>query len=107
MDHEKATFADRGPQYRTAVFYHNEEQRRLAEGSKKALAASGKFERAPVTPVLPAKPFYPAEEYHQDYPKKNPARYHAYKTLSGREDFIREKWGRQGAGKTKPARKHS
>lgn len=86
-------FADRGSQYRTAIFYHNDEQRRLAEESKKALNAAGKFSLPIFTPILPAKPFYPAEEYHQNYPEKNPEHYAQYKKLSGREDYIKQTWG--------------
>ena len=85
-------FADRGSTYRTAIFYHDEEQRRLAEQSKRELAASGRFSRPIVTPILPAAPFYPAEEYHQHYYKKNPLRYQAYYVGSGRERFLRETW---------------
>ncbi len=86
-------FADRGSQYRTAVFYHDEEQRRLAEESKKALAASGRFRRPIVTEILPAKEFYPAEDYHQDYFRKNPLHYGMYREGSGRNAFIRKLWG--------------
>ena len=64
-------FADRGTQYRTAIFYHDDEQQRLAEESKRALEASGKFERV-VTEIVPAVTFYPAEEYHQNFALKNP-----------------------------------
>lgn len=85
-------FADRGESYQTAVFYHTEEQKRLAEQSKRELAASGRFASPIVTPILPAAPFYPAEEYHQQYYKKHPLRYNAYYAGSGREKFIREAW---------------
>jgi len=85
-------FADRGSSYRTAIFVHNEEQRRLAERSKQELAASGRFDKPIVTPILPAAPFYPAEDYHQHYYKTNPVRYKAYFAASGRERFIREAW---------------
>jgi len=85
-------FGDRGESYQTAIFYHNEEQKRLAEKSKQELAASGRFNQPIVTPILPAAPFYPAEEYHQHYYKKQPLRYKAYFTGSGRERFIREAW---------------
>lgn len=85
-------FADRGSSYRTAIFYHDEEQRRLAEQSKKELAASGRFDKPIVTPILPAAPFYPAEDYHQHYYKTNPIRYQAYYAGSGRERFLRETW---------------
>ncbi|HTY52416.1 MAG TPA: peptide-methionine (S)-S-oxide reductase MsrA [Methanomicrobiales archaeon] len=86
-------FADRGSQYHTAIFYHDEEQKRLAEASKKRLDESGKFARPVATEIRPFVNFYPAEEYHQDYDKKNPARYHQYKVLSGRERFIDKVWG--------------
>ncbi|OJF18362.1 MAG: methionine sulfoxide reductase, partial [Bacillaceae bacterium G1] len=88
-------FHDRGDSYRTAIFYHNEEQRRLAEASKRALEASGKFDKPIVTAILPAGPFYPAEDYHQDYYKKNPVHYTAYKKGSGRADFIKKHWGEE------------
>lgn len=87
-------FADRGSQYTTAIFYHNERQKKIAEESKKALEASGKFKSPIATKILPLKVFHPAEEYHQDYYKKNPAHYHSYKELSGRAPFIRKVWGK-------------
>jgi len=86
-------FADHGSQYRTAIFYHGEEQQRLAEASRDALAASGKFARPIVTEIAPAGPFYPAEDYHQDYYKKNPLRYNLYKAGSGRAGFLKRTWG--------------
>lgn len=86
-------FADRGSQYRTAIFYHNEEQKRIAEESKKELNKSGKYNKPIVTQILPFTTFYPAEEYHQDYYKKQQARFNAYKELSGREQFIEQTWG--------------
>jgi len=85
-------FNDRGESYQTAIFYHNEEQREIAEKSKQALEQSGKFSKPIVTKILPAKPFYPAEEYHQDYYKKQAFRYRLYKKGYGREDFINENW---------------
>ncbi|WP_160040969.1 MULTISPECIES: peptide-methionine (S)-S-oxide reductase MsrA [Paenibacillus] len=85
-------FHDRGQSYQTAIFYHTEEQRRLAEESKAALEASGRFDKPIVTPILPAKPFYPAEEYHQNYHKKNPGHYKRYRKGSGREDFLEKTW---------------
>ena len=87
-------FADRGYQYRTAIFYHDEEQRRLAEVSKKRIEASGRFARPVMTEIRPFTNFYPAEEYHQDFDRKNPGRYHQYKVLSGRERFIEKTWGK-------------
>jgi methionine-S-sulfoxide reductase len=86
-------FADKGRQYRTAIFYHGEEQKRMAEASKEALERSGKFNREIVTEVVPATDFYKAEEYHQDYYRKNPARYEGYKYGSGRGQFIEKMWG--------------
>ncbi len=86
-------FADRGFQYTSAIFYQNDEQRQLAEQSKAALEASGKFDKPIVTKILPASQFYPAEEYHQDYYKKNPLKYGLYRSGSGRDDFIAETWG--------------
>ncbi|GIP10886.1 peptide-methionine (R)-S-oxide reductase [Paenibacillus macerans] len=89
---EGGQFHDRGESYRTAIFYHNEEQRREAEESKLALERSGRFDKPIVTPVLPAAPFYPAEEYHQQYHKKNPLHYKLYRKSSGREDFLERHW---------------
>ena len=88
-------FADRGTQYQTVIFYLDEDQRTRAEASKKKLAASGLFEGPIVTAILPAAPFYRAEEYHQDYFKKHVLRYTLYKKGSGREDFLKEKWGKK------------
>ncbi|WP_251378261.1 peptide-methionine (S)-S-oxide reductase MsrA [Paenibacillus sp. YPG26] len=85
-------FHDRGDSYRTAIFYHTEEQRVLAEASKQSLAESGRFDKPIVTPILPAAPFYAAEEYHQGYHKKNPAHYKRYRKGSGRQDFIETHW---------------
>jgi peptide methionine sulfoxide reductase msrA/msrB len=86
-------FADRGTQYRTAIFYHNEEQKRLAEQSKKALQDSGKFKEPIATEIVKAGEFYKAEEYHQDYYKKNPTQYKRYRSGSGRERYLQETWG--------------
>src|SRR5262249_27666871 len=71
-------FVDRGEQYRPGIYYHNEEQKRLAEKSKDDLAKSGRFDKPIVTPILPFDRFYPAEDYHQDYSEKNPLRYKLY-----------------------------
>ena len=89
----RGQFADKGSQYRTAIFYHDEEQKRRAEASKKNLDASGKFTKPVATEIRPYTNFFPAEEYHQDYDRKNPERYHQYKVFSGREPFIRKVWG--------------
>ncbi|WP_454870801.1 peptide-methionine (S)-S-oxide reductase MsrA [Priestia megaterium] len=85
-------FADRGESYRTAIFYHNEHQKTLAEESKQQLEASGRFSEPIATQILPAKPFYEAEEYHQGYYKKNKFRYAMYRRGSGRDRFIKENW---------------
>jgi peptide methionine sulfoxide reductase msrA/msrB len=85
-------FADRGSSYRTAIFYHNEEQRRIAEESKRRLAESGIFDKPIVTEIIPASTFYPAEDYHQDFHKKNPFRYKTYRKASGRDAFIEKHW---------------
>ncbi|CAM2813146.1 peptide-methionine (S)-S-oxide reductase MsrA [Paenibacillus sediminis] len=87
-------FHDRGSSYQTAIFYHNEEQRLKAEASKQALEQSGRFDKPIVTPILPAKTFYEAEEYHQNYHKKNPAHYKRYSIGSGRVDFIERHWSK-------------
>lgn len=86
-------FHDRGPSYRTAIFYTTEEQRLTAEKSKRELDESGRFPDPLVTPILPAPDFYDAEEYHQDFYKKNPANYKIDRTKSGRDEFIKKYWG--------------
>lgn len=85
-------FNDRGTSYRTAIFYHNENQKELAEASKAELASSGRFAKPIVTQILPAGPFYRAEEKHQHYYKKNSFHYRLYKEGSGRARYIRENW---------------
>jgi len=85
-------FADRGTQYVTAIYYHTPEQKKLAQASRSALEKSGKFEEPIVTKILPAKVFYPAEEYHQDYSQKNPFHYKRYKEGSGRAPYIKRIW---------------
>ncbi len=85
-------FNDRGESYQTAIFYHNPQQKQIAEQSKQDLENSGKFSKPIVTEILPAKPFYPAEEEHQDYYKKQSFHYRLYKKGSGREDFINQNW---------------
>jgi peptide methionine sulfoxide reductase msrA/msrB len=86
-------FADKGSHYKTAIFYHDNDQKRLAEGSKKKLNDSGIFAKTVATEIRPYTNFYPAEDYHQDYDRKNPGRYKQYKVLSGRDPFIRNVWG--------------
>lgn len=87
-------FHDRGESYQTAIFYHNEQQHEEALASKQLLAESGRFDKPIVTEILPAAPFYEAEEYHQDYHKKNPGHYKRYRKGSGREAFIEQHWSR-------------
>ncbi|BAU47614.1 peptide methionine sulfoxide reductase [Sulfurifustis variabilis] len=85
-------FCDRGEQYATAIFYHDESQRRAAERSKEAIAA--RFPHPIVTPLRPAAAFYAAEEYHQDYYVKNPVRYKFYRYTCGRDRQLEKVWGR-------------
>jgi peptide methionine sulfoxide reductase msrA/msrB len=85
-------FADRGSQYRPLIFYHNDEQKRLAEESKAELARSGRFDKEIVTEIVPASMFYPAEDDHQDYYKKKPLRYKSYRHGSGRDQFLNRVW---------------
>jgi len=89
-------FCDHGSQYRSAIFYQNDEQKKLAEASKAALAKNKPFKGEIVTAILPGGEFYPAEEYHQDFYRKNPARYKFYKTGCGREARLAQLWGRAG-----------
>jgi peptide methionine sulfoxide reductase msrA/msrB len=86
-------FYDQGSQYRTAIFYHGEEQRKEAEASKKALDVSGRFKSPVVTEISPAGVFYPAEEYHQKYYQTCSLRYKSYRQGSGRDAFIQNAWG--------------
>jgi peptide methionine sulfoxide reductase msrA/msrB len=88
-------FVDRGSQYRSAIFYGNEEEHQLVEKSKTMLAATGRFDKPIVTLIRPAGPFYPAEEYHQDYYKKNPIRYKWYRSGSGRDQFLEKTWAKE------------
>ena len=96
-------FADRGRQYRTAIFYHDEPQRTLAERSRADLESSGKFGRPIVTAIEPAGAFYPAEDYHQDYYKMNPEHYKSYRRGSGREGFLQKTWGTEAKTAAAPA----
>jgi len=86
-------FVDRGPQYTTAIFVLTAEQRRLAEASKREMDKSGIFGAPIVTPIRTAMTFWPAEEYHQDFYKKNPVRYWYYRSRSGRDDYLQRIWG--------------
>lgn len=95
-------FVDRGAGYRSAIFYHDEEQKRLAEASKAALEASGRFAKPVVTEIVRLNRFYPAEGYHQDYYKKNPLRYRYYRSGSGRDQFLEKVWA-PGRRDLKPA----
>ncbi|MBX7149532.1 peptide-methionine (S)-S-oxide reductase MsrA [bacterium] len=90
---EFGQFADKGSQYITAIFYNDENEKKIAEASKEVLAKSGKFNKPIKTKIIAATPFYPAEDYHQDYHKKNPMRYQFYRSGSGREEFLHETWG--------------
>jgi methionine-S-sulfoxide reductase len=86
-------FYDRGSSYKTAIYYHSETQRRQAEASRDALARSGRFSDPIVTKILPVGPFYPAEDYHQDFYQKRPEHYQRYREASGRDAFLRAHWG--------------
>ncbi len=88
-------FVDRGSQYRAAIFYATDEQKLLAEKSKKKLADTKRFGKPLVTEILPAGKFWPAEDYHQDYYKKNPVRYKYYRWGSGRDEFLDKAWGKE------------
>ncbi len=89
-------FVDRGKEYSTAIYYHTPEQKQLAEDSRQRLENRKIYEKDIVTPVLPAQPFYRAEEYHQDYYKKSPLRYKFYRSRSGRDTFLEKIWGTNG-----------
>ncbi len=87
-------FVDRGEQYRTVIFYHTDEQKRLAEKSKENLEKSGRFKKPIVTEIFPASKFYRAEEYHQDYYKKSSFKYKYYRFRSGRDQYLKKIWGK-------------
>jgi len=91
-------FCDFGEQYRSEIFYHNEHQKRLAEASKAAIEKSGIFKEPITTKITPASAFYKAEEYHQDFYKKNPFRYKFYRYLCGRDQRLEQLWGKAQAG---------
>ncbi len=95
-------FADRGSQYRTAIFYHSPEQKERAEKSKAELGASDLFDKPIVTGIFPAGEFFPAEEHHREYYKKCPVRYRLYKRGSGRAAFLEENWGKETAAPSPP-----
>jgi peptide-methionine (S)-S-oxide reductase len=88
-----AQFCDSGSQYRSAIFYHDEAQKNLAKASKKRL--QGRFKQPIVTEIVRATEFYPAEDYHQDYYKKNPVRYKIYRYGCGRDQRLQTLWGTQ------------
>ena len=88
-------FADTGTQYRTAIFYHDEEQKKIAEASKKALEESGKYQQPIATEVVPATEFYRGEEYHQNYYQKNSTHYQIYSVGSGRKDYLKKMWDKK------------
>lgn len=98
-------FVDRGAQYRSAIFYHDDRQKRLAEASKQALAQSKRFSRPIVTEIHPVGKFYPAEAYHQDYYKKNPLRYKFYRHNSGRDQFLQKAWPQEPADTSRTDRR--
>ncbi len=86
-------FCDKGSQYRSAIFYRDEEQKRLVEESRQSLEESKPFDEAILTEIVPASMFYPAEDYHQDYYKRNPIRYRYYKYGCGRAKRLEALWG--------------
>ena len=88
-------FVDRGPQYRGAIFYHDEDQKRLAEESKEKLNKSGRFNKSVVTEIIKFARFYEAEDYHQDYHKKSPLKYTYYRSGSGRDQFLKKVWEKE------------
>ena len=96
-------FVDRGAQYRSAIFYHDDEQRRLAEESKKDLQNSGPFKKPIATEIVKAGPFYRAEDYHQDYYKNHSIRYKYYRFNSGRDQFIKKVWSEEKGATAKPS----
>lgn len=95
---KEGQFCDFGTQYRTAIFYVNDAQKRAAEASKAALDKSGRFKRPIVTEIVAAGPFYPAEDYHQNYYKENPVRYNLYRFNCGRDARLEELWGKEARG---------
>ena len=102
-------FVDRGPQYRTVIFYHDETQKKAAEASKNRLAESQRFNKGIVTELIKLEKFNPAEGYHQDYYKKNPLRYKFYRHNSGRDQFLKKVWGnfKENSSVPNPMKKYS
>ncbi len=99
----KGSFVDRGSQYRPAIFYHDDEQKRLAEQSKAALEQSGVFNKPIVTEIVKLGTFYTAEDYHQDYYKTHPVRYKLYRYRSGRDQFLKKVWHSAQSSQATPA----
>ena len=95
------SFVDRGSQYLSAIFYHTDGQKKTAETSKAELVQSGIFDKPIATKIIPLTTFYPAEDYHQQYCKKNPVRYYSYRSASGRDQYIKSVWGDVGLSKYK------
>jgi peptide-methionine (S)-S-oxide reductase len=89
-----AQFCDHGTQYRSAIFYQGEEQKRIAEASKEALTKSGRFDKPIATQIVAASTFWPAEGYHQHYYKTNPVRYKFYRLNCGRDQRLEQLWGK-------------
>lgn len=85
-------FVDRGKHYRSAIFYHSSKQKKTALMSKKQISNSGRFQKPIVTEIIRYKNFYPAEDYHQSFYKKNPQRYYSYRRNSGRDEYLKKKW---------------
>ena len=94
---QNGQFCDRGNQYRSALFYHDEDQKRLIEESRRGLDETKPFKQAIVTEIIPFEQFYAAEDYHQDYYQKNPLRYKYYYYACGREKRLKELWGEKKA----------
>jgi peptide methionine sulfoxide reductase msrA/msrB len=88
-------FNDRGQQYRTAIFYHDEDQKKSAKDSRQKLMASGRYDKPVITEIIAASEFYNAEDYHQDYYKKSPIPYKTYRFLSGRDSYLKKIWGKK------------
>ncbi len=96
-----AQFCDHGTQYRSAIFYQGEGQRRAAEASRAKLEEEARFKGKIATEIVPASTFYRAEEYHQDFYKKSPVRYYSYRTGCGRDARLKELWGAAAGGHAK------